>query len=156
MDGARIKAVVDMGFGDATEPGLENVDLPVLLGMPVPRLRSYARETVVAEKFEAMVRFGRANSRMNDFYDVWLLSRSYTFDGDRLARAIAGTFRRRGTPIPSEVPDGLTRTFADDPLKRKQWDDFIQDVAYEPGTLDGVVETLAEFLMPHAEAARKG
>ena len=76
----------------------------MLLDLPVPRLRAYARETVIAEKFHAMVARRLANSRMKDFYDVWVLNKSYTFD-TRLARAIAATFRRRQTEIPEKLPD---------------------------------------------------
>ncbi len=68
--GARIPITVDIGFGDAVEPGIENINLPVLLDMPSPHLRAYPLETVVAEKFHAMVALGRANSRMKDYYDV--------------------------------------------------------------------------------------
>jgi predicted nucleotidyltransferase component of viral defense system len=101
LAGARITVIIDIGFGDAIEPGLDEVNLPVLLDLPQPRLRVYARETVIAEKFQAMVMLGLANSRMKDFYDVWILSRSYAFDDDRLPRAIAATFERRGTAIPN-------------------------------------------------------
>jgi len=73
VSGARVRVVIDIGFGDAVEPGLTEVELPVLLDLPSPRLRAYPRETVIAEKFQAMVALGRANSRMKDFYDVWLL-----------------------------------------------------------------------------------
>ena len=92
ISGTRIAVTVDVGFGDALEPGAEVIDYPSMLDLPTPRLRVYARETVVAEKFQAMVALGRANSRMKDFYDVWLLSQSFPFDDDRLARAIAATF----------------------------------------------------------------
>lgn len=84
LAGARIAVVVDIGFGDSVEPGLETIDYPALLDLPAPRLRAYAPETVVAEKFQAMVALGRANSRMKDFYDIWILWRSFTFDDDRL------------------------------------------------------------------------
>ena len=80
--GALIRIVVDIGFGDATEPGLVELDMPVLLDQPTPFLRSYRQETVIAEKFQAMVMLGRANSRMKDFYDIWALSKAYTFEGD--------------------------------------------------------------------------
>lgn len=114
VGGARINLTIDIGFGDALEPGAEVVDYPVMLDLPKPRLRAYARETVIAEKFQAMVALGRANSRMKDFYDIWILSRSFAFDDDRLARAIAATFARRGTVIPAEPPDALTPAFAAD------------------------------------------
>jgi hypothetical protein len=86
VDGARVRVVIDIGFGDATEPGLTEMDLPVLLDFPAPHLRAYARETVIAEKFQAMVALGRANSRMKDLYDIWVLSRTHEFKGDSLAR----------------------------------------------------------------------
>lgn len=152
--GARVNVVVDIGFGDAIEPGLEELDLPVLLDLPSPRLRAYARETVIAEKFQAMVALGRANTRFKDFYDLWVLSRAYTFDDDRLARAIRATFERRNTEIPAEPPDALTRAFADDPLKRQQWTAFVEDLATGPLELATVTEELATFLMPHATSAK--
>jgi Nucleotidyl transferase AbiEii toxin, Type IV TA system len=128
--------------------------LPVLLDFPAPHLRTYARETVVAEKFQAMVALGRANSRMKDLYDIWVLSRTCDFAGDGLARAIAATFARRKTQIPSEPPDALTSAFAEDPAKVQQWNSFVDDVAFQPGSLAGVIRDLAAFLMPYAAAAR--
>jgi predicted nucleotidyltransferase component of viral defense system len=154
VDGARVRVVIDIGFGDATEPGLTETDLPVLLDFPAPHLRAYARETVIAEKFQAMVALGRANSRMKDMYDIWVLSRTYDFEGDNLARAIAATFGRRKTEIPSEPPDALTPAFAEDPAKIHQWNSFVGEVAFQPGSLAEVVRDLTAFLIPHAAAAR--
>ena len=151
---ARINVVIDVGFGDAVEPGLEEIEFPVLLESPAPRLRAYPRETVIAEKFQAMVHLGRANSRMKDFYDVWVLSKAYGFDPDRLAKAIAATFERRRTAIPSEVPDALTPEFARDASKRRQWDAFVRELAAGPDSLETVVSDLAAFLMPMAVKAR--
>jgi predicted nucleotidyltransferase component of viral defense system len=155
VDQARVRVVVDIGFGDAVEPGLADMDLPVLLDFPAPHLRAYARETVIAEKFQAMVMLGRANSRMKDLYDIWVLWRTSEFKEDRLARAIAATFARRKTDIPTETPDALTAVFAEDPAKIAQWNAFVADVAYQPGTLAEVIKDLAAFLMPQAAAARK-
>ena len=153
VGGARINLTIDIGFGDALEPGAEVVDYPVMLDLPAPRLRAYARETVIAEKFQAMVALGRANSRMKDFYDIWILSRSFTFDDDRLARAIEATFARRKTMIPTELPDALTPAFAADEQKHRQWRAFIEDVSVDPGPLSSVTEDLADFLMPHVGRA---
>src|SRR5262249_12726388 len=72
IDGARVRIVIDIGFGDAIEPGVTELKLPALLDLPSPHLRSYPRETVIAEKFQAMVSLGRANSRIKDLYDIWL------------------------------------------------------------------------------------
>lgn len=150
----RVWVVIDIGFGDAVEPGVAEMDLPVMLDFPAPHLRAYARETVVAEKFQAMVLLGRANSRMKDFHDIWVLSRAADFTDDRLARAIAATFVRRGTEIPVELPDALTPAFATDAAKVQQWNAFVADVAFQPGALVDVVKDLGTFLMPHAAAAR--
>ena len=124
LAGARIPITVDIGFGDAVEPGVEDIDLPVLLGMPSPHLRAFPPETVIAEKFHAMVTLGRANSRMKDYYDVWMLTSAFELEPERLHRAIVATFARRNTVIPAEVPDGLSDAFADDPAKQRQWDAF--------------------------------
>lgn len=154
ISGARINLTIDIGFGDAMEPGAEMLDYPSMLAFPAPRLRAYARETVIAEKFQAMVALGRANSRMKDFYDIWILSKSFDFAGDRLARAIAATFARRKTAIPVDLPDALTPAFANDEQKQRQWNAFVRDVSANPGGLEDVVANLADFLMPHAIQAR--
>jgi predicted nucleotidyltransferase component of viral defense system len=150
ISGAKIGLTIDIGFGDAVEPGAEILDYPSMLAFPAPRLRAYARETVIAEKFQAMIALGRANSRMKDFYDIWILSKSFDFAGDRLSRAIAATFARRETAIPVDLPDALTPAFANDEQKQRQWSAFVRDVSANPGSLADVVGNLAEFLMPHA------
>ena len=154
VSGARIAVVVDVGFGDSVAPGLETIEYPVLLDLPAPKLRAYARETVVAEKFQAMVMLGRANSRMKDFYDIWILSRTFPFAGDRLARAIAATFARRRTEIPVIAPDALTPEFGGDPGKQRQWAAFAADIEGAPKELQAAVADLAAFLMPATAAAR--
>jgi len=154
VDGARVRLVIDIGYGDATEPGLNDIELPVLLDQPAPNLRAYSYETVIAEKFQAMVALGLANSRLKDFYDIWILAQTCDFKDGRLAQAIAATFARRKTEIPTERPDGLTLAFASDPTKQQQWNGFVEEVAVNPGPLVDVVEALAAFLLPHAEKAR--
>ena len=153
--GARITVNVDVGFGDATEPAAEWLDYPVLLDMPTPRLRGYARETVVAEKFQAMVDLGMANSRMKDYYDLWIVSQAFELERSRLAAAMSATFARRGTAIPDRVPDGLSPAFAEDAVKRQQWESFKRDLEVDPGPLDGVIHALATFLMSAAATARE-
>ena len=155
ISGARIAVTVDVAFGDALEPGAEVIEYPCMLDPPAPRLRAYARETVISEKFQAMVTLGRANSRMKDFYDIWLLSQSFPFDDDRLACAIAATFERRETEIPAELPDALTPAFAEDEQKQRQWNTFVENVALRPGSLADVITSVARFIMPHAIAAAK-
>ena len=155
IGGARLRIIIDIGFGDAIEPGLEELDLPVLLDQPPPRLRGYARETVIAEKFQAMVMLGTANTRLKDYYDIWILARGGEIDAARLALAVAATFERRSTPIPVGLPDGLSDAYASDPARIRQWVTFIEDVAVAPGSLATVVEELAGFLMPIAAAASR-
>ena len=151
---ARIPVLVDIGFGDAAEPAPEEIELPVLLDFPAPKLRAYARETVIAEKFHAMTEFGRANSRMKDYYDVWLLARTHRFDDARLAGAIAATFARRGTMIPQEIPDALSKEFAADTMRRQQWAAFVLDLAVPTPAFETVVGDVAAFLMPVARLAQ--
>jgi len=155
IGGAHISVNVDIGFGDATEPQGEWLDYPTLLEMPPPRLRGYARETVVAEKFQAMVALGKANSRIKDYYDLWILSSAFEFESSCLARAISATFARRKTPIPDETPDALIQGFAEDAQRQWQWGAFKRDVAVDPGSLAAVVASLEAFLMPAAKAARE-
>lgn len=155
VGGAHIAVNVDIGFGDATEPEAEWLDYPALLEMPPPRLRGYARETVIAEKFQAMVTLGKANSRIKDYYDLWILSSAFEFKPSRLARAISATFARRQTPIPDETPDALTQEFAEDVQRQRQWEAFKRDIAIDPGPLTAVVTTLEAFLMTAAKAARE-
>lgn len=93
---ARIALQVDVGFGDAITPGAEEVEYPTLLGMAPPRLRAYPKETVVAEKLEAMVQLGLANSRMKDFYDLLVMSRTFAFEGEPLRRGDRGDVRAAG------------------------------------------------------------
>jgi len=111
---AKIPIQVDIGFGDAVTPASKRIDYPSLLGFPAPKLRAYPKETVVAEKFEAMVSLGITNSRMKDFYDLWMIARDFEFDGEILSKAIQATFRRRGTNIPTELPVALAGEFAAD------------------------------------------
>ena len=126
----------------------------MLLDLPPPRLRVYARETVIAEKFQAIVAFGLNNTRLKDYYDIWLLARSYEFVGDRLPLAIAATFARRNTPIPVDPPDGLTLEYAQDRARVQQWAAFVRDVGVPPGSLPELIAEIRAFLMPHAAQAR--
>ncbi|MDH3209455.1 MAG: nucleotidyl transferase AbiEii/AbiGii toxin family protein [Burkholderiaceae bacterium] len=147
LAGARIPITVDIGFGDAVEPGVDDIDLPVLLDMPSPHLRAYPPETVIAEKFHAMVALGRANSRMKDYYDVWMLMSTFDFEPGRMRRAISATFARRNTVIPEVVPDGLSDAFAADPGKQRQWEAFVGNLAGPVPEFRRVVHKLRRELM---------
>lgn len=154
LAGARIPITVDIGFGDAVEPGVEDIDLPVLLDMPSPHLRAYPPETVIAEKFHAMVILGRANSRMKDYYDVWMLTSAVELDPERLHRAIVATFARRNTAIPAEVPDGLSDGFAADPAKQRQWVAFTRNLSGAAPQLAVVVSDIRQSLLPTGSSSR--
>jgi len=153
LAGARIPITVDIGFGDAVEPGVEHIDLPVLLDMPSLYLRAYPPETVIAEKFHAMVVLGRANSRMKDYYDVWMLTGAFKIEPERLRRAIVATFARRKTVIPSIVPDGLSNAFSADLGKQLQWEAFARNLSGPTPSLSLVVDELrlrlTDFVTPH-------
>lgn len=157
LAGARVPVVVDIAFGDSTAPGLEEIDYPVLLNQPAPRLLAYAPETVIAEKLQAMVMLGRANTRMKDFYDVWSLAgRPEGHDPARLVVAIRATFARRNTPLPEALPDALTPDFGSDPDKQRQWTSFVADIGDAPRDLAVVIAALAAFAEPLLSAARVG
>lgn len=117
---------MDVGFGDAVTPAPEEIVFPVLLEGPAPRLRAYPRETHVAEKLEALVKLGLANSRMKDFYDLTELAARFPFEGQALTDAIRATFERRGTPVPTSPPVAFTPAFFDDAGKRAQWAGFVR------------------------------
>ena len=122
LDSARCAVQIDIGFGDAVVPGPDEVHYPVILGeMPGPHLHVYPRYTVVAEKLEALTSLGMLNSRMKDYFDLWILAKHSDFDGQILSRAVAATFERRRTAVPTGAPIGLSDEFIIDAQKGKQW-----------------------------------
>lgn len=156
IDGARCSIQVDIGFGDAVTPEPEDVEYPVMLTeFKAPKLRVYPRYTVVAEKFEALCSLGIANSRMKDYFDLWILARHADFDGDLLCRALHATFARRRTPLPEGIPFGLSDEFAQDRQKQAQWHAFLRKNALSELQLPEVVAGLRVFLSPPLDALRK-
>lgn len=155
---ARISIQVDLGFGDAVTPNALSLVFPSILAFPAPELLSYPRETVVAEKFQAMVMLGIANSRMKDFFDLLTLCRRFEFEGEIVRRAIQATFERRKTNIPSSLPLALTEQFSQDRLKSIQWNAFLKKsgLSGEDMSLSELAGHLADFLMPPALAAGSG
>lgn len=154
LDSARCPAQIDIGFGDAVVPGPEEALYPIILSdMPEPYLRAYPRYTVVAEKLEALTSLGMLNSRMKDFFDLWVLAKYSDFEGEILSRAIAATFERRRTPFPSGVPIGLSDEFVTDAPKGRQWQAFQRKNAIDPMPLAEVIADLRTFLLPVLESA---
>jgi hypothetical protein len=150
LAGARIPMQVDIGFGDAVYPEPEFAIFPVLLPMDAPLIRAYPREASIAEKFNAMVTLDIRNSRMKDFYDIWFMANTWTFDMSSLRGAILASFERRGVPIPQYVPFALTNEFLNDSQKRQQWNAFVSRLnpGNEPPSLEEIGTLLRAFLLP--------
>jgi hypothetical protein len=157
LQNARVPMQIDTGFGDVVTPAATRTDYPALLEFAAPQLLGYPRETVVAEKFEAMTKLGLLNSRMKDFYDVWLLSRQYDFDGATLATAVQRTFANRKTAV-APSPTALTSAFGSDVSKRSQWQAFLRKTKLDgvPASLQAVIDELVPFLGPVAAAVESG
>lgn len=146
--GARLPIQIDVGFGDVITPEAIEIEYPTLLDAPAPILRAYPPETVVAEKTEAIVSLGIVNSRMKDFYDLWMIAQTFAFEGGNLAEAIRRTFERRRTPLPEQLPIGLGDSFALE--SETQWRAFLARARLEvaPASFVQVIEDLRAFLQP--------
>jgi hypothetical protein len=155
LSGARIPIQADIGFGDAVTPEPEQIEYPTLLEYSAPCLKAYPRETVVAEKFEALVSLGIANSRMKDFYDLWMMANQFEFDLGTLSEAIRNTFARRRTSLPTDTPSGLDSTFYNDRQKNLQWNAFLGKgmllLTSRFPSLEEVCQLLGTFLMPSTQ-----
>lgn len=154
LDGARIHIQVDIGFGDAVTPDAVSGDFPTLLGLSAPHLKVYPRETVVAEKYQAMVQLGIANSRMKDFYDLWMLSEKIKFKGEVLKDAIRRTFEHRDTDIPENEPVAFSERFASD--KQDLWLAFVRTSSIKdaPEQMETVIAHLRKFIFPVFDSIR--
>lgn len=152
---AKIHLQIDVAFGDIIHPGPEELILPTILDLPPPKLLAYSRESVIAEKFEAIVALGFINSRMKDFYDIWLLLRQFNFHGAQLAEAIKLTFNQRATKFPAEV-DAFTDLFIQ--TKQTQWMAFCKRLQqdYIPTDFKDIVLPISAFLLPLLDAVSKG
>lgn len=154
---ARCALQIDVGFGDAITPGPQTVAYPTLLGdFPAPTLRVYPVYTVIAEKYQAMVMLGQANSRMKDFFDLAVIARRTELDGATLAAAIAATFARRQTALPIERPLALTQLFSEDAAKLRQWQAFLNKNRIEAASLGDTVALLDDLLWPPTQVAAAG
>ncbi len=152
LEKSRIPMQIDIGFGDPVLPGPVSLDYPTLLDFPAPRLIGYRQENSIAEKFNAMCTRGLRNSRMKDFYDIWLLCRRFDFDGSDLSKAIESTFRSRRLKVPAE-PLAFEPIFAEHKDKTVQWKAFLRksQIIGAPKDLKAVVAVLKRFLAPIAE-----
>lgn len=153
---ARLYLQIDIGFADAVSPGPLLVEFPTILALPAPRLQGYPRETVVAEKFEAMVSLGKINSRLKDFYDIWLLAKSFEFAGGNISTAIRQTFEFRRITLSNEIPVALSDLFAKE--KQGQWHAFCTRYQLNgaPQDFEQVIGSLRTFLLPVILAFAEG
>lgn len=146
----RISLQIDVGFGDAVTPAPIALQFPTILNFPTPIISTYPRETVIAEKFQAIVMLGMANSRMKDFYDLWFLATNFEYEGKILVSALQTTFARRKTSIPASVPLALTTEFTEDRRKLTQWQAFLKKAKLDTQgqSFDKIVDLIGSFLMP--------
>lgn len=145
-----IRLQVDVGFGDQIVPAPQSAEFPALLAEHGPIIRSYSPETVIAEKFNAMIVLGMANSRMKDYFDIWMLSRNFTIEADVLREAIKQTFSKRRTELPQKEPVALSEDFFSNESKQSQWKGFIRKqrrLASVPSIAE-IIEALRVFLLP--------
>jgi predicted nucleotidyltransferase component of viral defense system len=146
LERTRIALRIDVGFGDVVNPSIQEADFPTLLNFSSPKIRTYPPETVIAEKFQALVDLGITNSRLKDFYDLHFLTRNFQFDRKVLVSAINATFEKRNTKIPLKVPTALTKEFSSDENKKAQWKSFLRKSNIsEANTLEQTINELRVF-----------
>jgi len=157
LDRGKFKLQLDISIDDAVVPEPAWLDYPTLLDLDAPRILVYRVETALAEKYETIVSKGITNSRLRDFYDIWLLSRSQSFAGDKIAAAIGATFAHRRTALPSDTPPGLTEEFSASAEARTRWNSFLTGKGVDaPADLVYVCDVIASFITPPAVAAAAG
>ena len=145
----RLNLQIDIGFGDVVLPGPVEIELPQLLDLGKPVLMGYTPESVIAEKFQAIVVLDVINTRMKDFYDIWLLSQTVELNRDVLSNALRETFARRNTRLPNDTPTALTPIFTDDETKIKQWQAFLRKNRISGSvSLDKAASEITNLLMP--------
>lgn len=158
LERSRIAMQIDVGFGDIIYPRPKIIDYPVILDLPKPRLKGYAPESVISEKFEAMVKLGLLNSRMKDFYDIWLMMRRFDFDGADLAEALKRTFKHRKTPLPQDKPLFDEDIYDEISDRQLLWKAFLKkgDIEHVPEKLHTTAREIEEFLIRPLRAINKG
>jgi hypothetical protein len=151
LDTMKLNMQIDIGFGDIIYPGPEKSELPTLLEFPAPILLCYSRESLISEKFEAMLKLRELNSRMKDFYDIWLLSRHFGFEGETLSEAIRLTLEQRGTELPDKIV-AFSREFI--ATKQIQWNAFRKKLKQDhvPAKFENIVIQVKEFIGPIASS----
>lgn len=156
LERSRIPMQIDVGFGDVIYPRADVIDYPIILDFPKPHLKGYPVESVVSEKFEAMVKLGLLNSRMKDFYDVWLMMRQFNFNGLHLAEALKKTFKRRKTPLPKDKPLFAEEIYDEKSDRQTLWKAFLKkgDIKHAPEKLSATAREIEEFLIKPLDAIK--
>ena len=156
LGNVRVPLQIDVGLGDTIVPASEELEYPTLLKFPAPKLHAYSKESVVAEKFEAMVKLGVANSRMKDFYDLWVLAQRFEFESNTLAAAIHATFKTRRTTLRKSSPLVLRADFYELPAKQTQWRAFLRKSELKAdSSLKEIIEVIREFVTPVVDSILK-
>lgn len=148
LDRTRIPVTLDIAFGDALADAPQVLTYPTLLDMDAPEIRAYPPATVIAEKFQAMVALGIANSRMKDYYDLWAVPKTIAIAANELDAAIRATFDRRSTAIPTDRPSGLSAEFVQDDTKQRQWRAYAASIELQGVALEMVVEAIWNLVGP--------
>lgn len=145
---SRIPMQIDIGFGDSIYPGAKTIEYPVILDLPRPRLKGYPAESVISEKFEAMVKLGLLNSRMKDYYDIWLMMRGFDFDGPKLTEALKRTFAHRKTAFPEDKKIFAEEIYDAKSDRQTLWKAFLNkgDITHAPQELSSVANEIEQFL----------
>jgi len=153
LGNARVSVQIDIGFGDVIVPNASTVSYPTILDFPAPTFKGYTMESMVAEKFQAMVKLGVLNSRMKDFYDIWAMSRTFDFKGKILAEAVEKTFEKRNTPVTLDAAL-FDPSFGKDRDKNVQWQGFIKKTKLinAPVSFEEVMAAAKLFLEPLASS----
>lgn len=139
LEKTRVPVTIDIGFGDAMADATQQLDYPTLLDLPAPSVRAYPPATVIAEKFQAMVVLGVLNGRMKDYYDLWAIPRALEIGAGDLDAAIAATFERRQTAVPTERPPGLSAEMVNDETKQRQWRAYAASLELENVSLESII-----------------
>ena len=147
IDNAKCPVQIDIGFGDAVTPAPELAIYPVMFDdMPAPSLRVYPRYTVVAEKLEAIITLGMANTRMKDYFDLWVILLDTPLDQKILSQAVVATVTNRRTKMPNGFPVGLSEQFGADTQKIIQWNAFVNRNNLRVESLGDTVRYLRDAL----------
>jgi predicted nucleotidyltransferase component of viral defense system len=158
LERSRIPMQIDFGFGDIIYPSAQKIKYPALLDFPAPKLKGYTPESVVSEKFEAMVKLGDLNSRMKDFYDIWNMMRQFDFEGGALVKAIEKTFGHRKTTLPASAPFFSSDIYAKNSMNNTRWKAFLETLQIKnvPSDLGTVVQAMENFLLEPVKAVNDG